>query len=113
MQIQKRKQLSIKRVENISEKELKKIKRLIGSAFVTNELFREFGSPDERRTLVLKYMSAYVDYVYESKSLFSSDDGIGFICLQYSENAPVFPQIKLLCRLFVRIPFTKGNTEIS
>lgn len=100
----------MKRVENISEKELNKIKRLIGSAFVTNELFREFGSPDERRTLVLKYMSAYVDYVYESKSLFSSDDGIGFICLQYSENAPVFPQIKLLCRLFVRIPFTKGNT---
>lgn len=97
----------MKRVENISEKELNKIKHIVGSAFVTNELFHEFGSIEERRPLVLKYMSACVDYVYESGALYSSDDGIGYIGLQYSENAPVFPQIKLIYRLFVRIPFKK------
>ena len=97
----------MKLVKNVSPYELNHIKYVIGSAFVTNELFHEFGSIKERRPLVLKYMSAYVDYVYESKALYSTNDGIGFIGLQYSENAPAIPQIKLLCRIFARLPLKK------
>ena len=56
----------MKLVENISEKELNRIKRIIGEAFVTNELFHEFGDIEERRPLVMRYMSVYVNFVYES-----------------------------------------------
>lgn len=93
--------------KNLSEKQLKRIRYIIGDAFVTNELFHEFGSTKERRPLVLKYMAAYVDYVYESKALYCTDDGKGFIGLQYSENTPIKPQIKMLWRIFWRIPFGK------
>ena len=95
----------MKLVENISANELNHIKHVIGSAFVTNELFHEFGSVEERKSLVLKYMSAYVDYVYESKALYSTDDGMGYIGLQYSKTAPVLPKLKMLFRLFFRLPF--------
>lgn len=38
---------------------LNDIKYLIEEAFVTNDLFYEFGDIKERRNLVLKYMEAY------------------------------------------------------
>ena len=94
-------------VENISEKELNRIKRIIGEAFVKNELFHEFGNIEERRPLVMRYMSVYVNFVYESKALYATDDGSGFIGLQYSGNAPVIPQIKMLFRLLIKLPFGK------
>ena len=97
----------MKLVENISEKELNRIKRIIGEAFVTNELFHEFGDIEERRLLVMRYMSVYVDFVYESKALYATDDGSGFIGLQYSEDAPVIPQIKMLFKLFTSLPIGK------
>ncbi len=93
--------------ENLSEKELKRIRFLIGDAFVTNELFHELGAIEERRPLVLKYMAAYVDYVYEAKSLYMTEDGCGFIGLQYSEKAPILPQLKMLIRIFYCLPFKK------
>lgn len=92
---------------NPTKKRRRSIQRTIGEAFVTNELFREFGSIGERRPLVMRYMSVYVDFVLESKALYATDDGAGFIGLQYSENAPVLPQIKMLCRLFTSLPFSK------
>ena len=97
----------MKLIENISEKKLNTIRHIIGEAFVTNELFHEFGSIEERRPLVMDYMSAYVDYVYESKALYSTNDGMGYIGLLYSKEAHVIPQIKMLCRLFIRLPFRK------
>ncbi len=97
----------MKHAENLSEKELRKIRHIIGEAFVTNELFHEFGDIEERCPLVMRYMSAYVDFVYESKALYATDDGMGFIGLQYSKDAPVIPQFRLLFRLFMRLPFGK------
>ena len=41
----------MKLVVNLSEKELRKKKHIIGEAFVTNELFHEFGGIAERRPL--------------------------------------------------------------
>ena len=99
--------MNINLMEDLSEKQLRKIHYMIGNAFVSNELFHEFGSTEERRPLVMKYMSAYVDYVYESKALYCTDDGKGFIGLQYSENAQVIPQLKMLWKIFMRIPFGK------
>ena len=54
----------MKLVENISKQKLKEISNLIGEAFVTNELFHEFGPVEERKNLVMKYMDIYVKCVY-------------------------------------------------
>ena len=91
----------MKPVKNISESDLSELRDLIGEAFVTNELFHEFGNIKERRRLVMDYMSAYVDYVFESKALYSTDDSNGYIGLQFSKGSPVIPKIKMLCRLLI------------
>ena len=69
----------MKLVENIPQKELVRIKRIVGEAFITNELFHEFGTVEERKDLVIKYMDIYVDYVYESKALYQNSNGSAFI----------------------------------
>ena len=55
----------IRKLEGLSEGELGKIRLLVGEAFVSNELFHNWGSEDERREDVLKYMKVYVDFAYE------------------------------------------------
>ena len=42
----------MKLVENISKQKLKEISNLIGEAFVTNELFHEFGAVEGRRDVL-------------------------------------------------------------
>ena len=42
-------------IENVSKSELAEIKKMIGEAFVTNELFHEFGDINDRKELVMKY----------------------------------------------------------
>ena len=56
----------MKLVANLSSDELKRIKILIGEAFVNNELFHEFGDIEERKNIVMRYMDYYVDFVYRS-----------------------------------------------
>lgn len=56
----------MEKVVNVSKNELQEIKAIIGEAFITNELFHEFGNIESRRDAVLTYMDAYVQYVYES-----------------------------------------------
>lgn len=92
-------------VEKISKTELDEVKRMIGEAFVTNELFHEFGDIDSRRALVLKYMDIFTDYVYESKALYVTEDRKGAIGYLHSKKAPVIPQLKMLFRLLKAIPF--------
>ena len=94
----------MKLVENVSKRELLQIKELIGEAFITNELFHEFGSVDERRELVLKYMDIYVDYVYEAGALYQNEDGTAFIGLEYSGKQAMMPKLKMLFRLLFAIP---------
>ena len=97
--------MNIKLLENASKQELIEIKRMIGKAFVTNELFHEFGDLNSRRELVLKYMDIYTDYVYESKALYVTEDHKGVIGFIHSKNASVLPQMKMLLRLLKCIPF--------
>ncbi len=97
--------MKVELVEKISKEELAEIKKMIGEAFVTNELFREFGDIASRRALVLKYMDIYTDYVYESKALYVTEDHKGVIGFVHSKKAPLAPQVKLLFRLFRVIPF--------
>ena len=97
--------MEIKLIEKISKNELAEIKRMIGEAFVTNELFHEFGDIDSRRELVIKYMDVYTDYVLESKALYVTEDYKGVIGLIHSKKAPLFPQLKMLLRLLKVIPY--------
>ncbi len=61
--------MDISLVENLTYDELDKIKRQIGKAFVTNELFHNWGSYEQRADTVMTYISIYVDCVYKSKAL--------------------------------------------
>jgi hypothetical protein len=54
-------------LRHLSDKKLRKIRFIIGDAFITIELFREFGNIEERRPLVMRYMSAYVDLQYKNR----------------------------------------------
>ena len=102
----------ISRVEHISEKQLEKIRILVGEAFVTKELFQNWGSIDERREDVMKYMVLYVDYVYQAGELYSNEDFTGFIGLEDSENAHKLPQVKMLFRMLTNIWFSKLKSLI-
>ena len=97
--------MKIALLEEVSAKQLAAIKAMTGEAFVTNELFHEFGDIESRRELVIKYMDIYTDYVYESKALYVTEDHKGVIGLLHSRKAPVVPQLKMLIRLLRVIPF--------
>ena len=92
----------IKKVENISKEQLDKIRKLVGEAFVTNELFHNWGSIEDRRDDVMKYMSLYIDFVYEAGELYSNEDMTGFIGLEDSGNVRKGPQIKMLFRMLIK-----------
>ena len=97
----------ISKVENISKEQLKKIRILVGEAFVTNELFHNWGSVEERRDDVMKYMALYVDYVIEAGELYANEDFTGFIGLEDSGNPKKLPQLKMLLRMLTTIKFSK------
>ena len=95
----------MKKVEKISEEKLQEIKEVIGEAFVTNDLFYEFGSLKERRTSVMNYMAVYVDFVIECGALYVNDDETGYIGLCHSKEEPFLPKLKMLFRLLWKVPF--------
>jgi len=97
--------MKITLLQDISDEEFFKIKGMIGEAFVSNELFHEFGNIEERRELVIKYMDIYTDYVYESKALYVTEDKKGVVGFIHNKKSPMFPQIKMLVRLLGAIPF--------
>lgn len=95
----------MEKVKNISGEELKEIKELIGEAFVTNELFHEFGDVSERKELVMAYMDAYVGCVYESGLLYRTEDKKGYIGLAFTGEETFWPKMKMLLKMVRRIPF--------
>ena len=97
----------ISKVENVSKEQLHKIRKLVGEAFVTNELFHNWGSVEERREDVMKYMALYVDYVYQADELYANEDFTGFIGLEDSGNAHKMPQVRMLFRMLMSIKFSK------
>ena len=97
----------IKKVENLSAKQLAQIRKTIGEAFVSNELFHNWGSQAERHDLVLQYMSIYVDYVYRTGALYANEDLTGFIGLEDSAHAPILPRIRMILKLLTTLPYRK------
>ena len=95
----------ITRVNNLTDEQIDKIRKMIGEAFVSNELFHNWGTEEERREDVIKYMSLYVDYVYQAGELYSNDDMTGFIGLEDSGNKPVWPQIIMLFKMLTKIKY--------
>ena len=95
----------ITRVNNLTDEQIDKIRKMIGEAFVSNELFHNWGTEEERREDVLKYMSLYVDYVYQAGELYSNDDMTGFIGLEDSGNKPVWPQMIMLFKMLTKIKY--------
>lgn len=95
------------RVENLTPAQLEQIKKTVGEAFVSNELFRNWGSEAERRDDVLKYMSVYVDYVYRAGELYANEELTALIGLEDSARAPVLPRIKMILKLMTGLPFKR------
>ena len=94
----------MEKVVNLSKKELQEIKTLIGEAFITNELFHEFGNIESRRASVLAYMDAYVQCVYESGLLYRTEDKKGYIGLAFTGEERFFSKVKMLVKMLVHIP---------
>ena len=93
----------IHKAENLSKEQLETIRRQVGEAFVSNELFHNWGPEEERRADVLKYMSLYVDYVYKAGELYINDDMTGFIGLEDSAHAPKFLLFLMLLKMLTHI----------
>lgn len=103
----------IRKLEGLSEEELNKIRLLVGEAFVSNELFHNWGSEDERREDVLKYMKVYVDFAYAAGELYANEDMTGFIGLEDSKEKKIGPQLKMLFKLFTTLPFYRIKQLMS
>ena len=95
----------ITKVSNISTEQLNRICTIIGEAFVTNELFHNWGDEQQRYNDVMRYMAIYVDYVYRCGELFANDEMTGFIGLEDSAHAPIMPRLAMIFKLFRTIPF--------
>ncbi len=97
----------IRRVESLSPEQLERVKRSVGEAFVSNELFHNWGTAAERREDVLKYMSIYVDYVWRAGELYANEELTALIGLEDSGRAPVLPRIHMILRLITGLPFRR------
>lgn len=95
------------KVENLSEEQLETVRRQIGEAFVTNALFHNWGTPEERREDVLKYIASYVDYVYRAGELYANEDLTGFIGLEDSHAAPKLSKFRMLYHMLAELDITR------
>lgn len=103
----------ITKIKNVSTAQLNKISNIIGEAFVSNEMFHNWGSIEERHDDVITYMSIYVDYVYHAGELYSNEDMTGFIGLEDTARKPIFLRIKMLVRMLRRLPFSRIRSLMS
>lgn len=97
----------IKKAEGLSAEQLDTIRKTVGEAFVSNELFHNWGTEAERRDDVLKYMSVYVDYIYRAGELYANEDGTGLIGLEDSAHAPILPRLRMILKLLTAIPYKR------
>lgn len=103
----------ITKLKNITPKQLNNISNIIGEAFVSNEMFRNWGAIEERHDDVITYMSIYVDYVYHAGELYSNEDMTGFIGLEDTARKPILLRLKMLFRMIIRLPFSRIRSLIS
>lgn len=103
----------IKKLKNITPKQLNNISNIIGEAFVTNEMFHNWGTIEERRDDVITYMTIYVDYVYHAGELYANEDMTGFIGLEDTARKPILLRLKMLFGMIIRLPFSRIRSLIS
>ena len=103
----------ITKLKNITPKQLNNISNIIGEAFVSNEMFRNWGAIEERHDDVITYMSIYVDYVYHAGELYSNEDMTGFIGLEDTARKPILLRLKMLFRMIRRLRFSRIRSLIS
>ena len=103
----------ITKLKNITPEQLNNISKSIGEAFVTNEMFRNWGSIEERHDDVITYMTIYVDYVYHAGELYSNEDMTGFIGLEDTARKPILLRFKMLFRMIRRLRFSRIRSLIS
>ena len=103
----------ITRIEKLPEEQLKRIRRMIGEAFVSNELFHNWGTEAERRDDVLKYVDIYTKYVYRTGALYGNEELTGFIGLEDSGNAPVFPRIGMILKMFASFRWSRMKSLLN
>ncbi len=103
----------IKKLKNITPKQLNNISNIIGEAFVTNEMFHNWGTIEERRDDVITYMTVYVDYVYHAGELYANEDMTGFIGLEDTARKPILLRLKMLFGMIIRLPFSRIRSLIS
>ena len=103
----------LKRVEKLTGAQLEHIRRMVGEAFVSNEMFHNWGTEEERRDDVLKYMGIYVDFVYQAGELYANEDMTGFIGLEDSGHKPVWPRIRMLIRMLAKIKLSKVKSMLA
>lgn len=103
----------IKKLKNITPEQLNNISKSIGEAFVTNEMFHNWGSIEERCDDVITYMSIYVDYVYHAGELYANEDMTGFIGLEDTARKPILLRLKMLLRMIIRLRFSRIRSLIS
>lgn len=93
----------IRKVGQLPEAQMDRIRRVVGEAFVSNELFHNWGSEEERRDDVVTYMAIYVDYVWRAGELYANEDMTGFIGLEDSSHAPVLARIRMILTMMRKI----------
>ena len=103
----------ITKLKNITPQQLNNISNIIGEAFVSNEMFCNWGTIEERRDDVITYMSIYVDYVYHAGELYSNEDMTGFIGLEDTARKPILLRLKMLFGMIIRLPFSRIRSLIS
>ena len=103
----------ISEVKDLTDEQLDRIRKMIGEAFVTNELFHNWGTVEERREDVIRYMAIYVDCVYRSGELYSNEELTAFIGLEDSTSIPVCPKIKMILKMMTSIRFSKVKSLLN
>ena len=103
----------ITKVEKLTSEQLEHIRQIVGEAFVSNELFHNWGTEEERRSDVLKYMGIYVDFVYQAGELYANEDMTGFIGLEDSGHKHAWPQIRMIFKMLVKIKLSKIKSLLS
>ena len=88
--------MAISKIQNISKEELTRIEKVIGESFVTNELFHNWGTIEERRSSVLAYMKIYVDCVYRAGELYGNETLTGFVGIEDTRRPATAAKINML-----------------
>ena len=99
--------MAITKIKNISKEELVRIEKLIGESFVTNELFHDWGTMEERRSAVLSYMKIYVDCVYRAGELYGNENLTGFVGTEDTRKPAIVAKIIMLFKMIFMVPLPK------